>query len=141
MKQKNYTSSSERRFQKRYQRIQRRKDEAALAQDREDLGALETNSATVDYPDQLVFYTRMMTDEEPRRSESQRRRDEMYEAFNRYINERIWQEFRRVSSANRDGLQSTNVFVDEFVESPEEELDDLEAGETCFLDEFIGSFQ
>ena len=31
--------------------------------------------------------------------------------------------------------------VDEFVEASEEELDDLEVGETCFLDEFIGSFQ
>lgn len=141
MKQKNYTSAFERRFQKRYQRIQRRKDEDALIRDRDECEALETNASTADYLDQLVFYRQMMTDEEPRRSESQRLRDEMYEAFNRYINERIWQEFRRASSVNSDGLQSTNVFVDEFVEASEEELDDLEVGETCFLDEFIGSFQ
>lgn len=141
VKQKWFSSVADRRWKRRYERIQRRKDENALVRDREEAVALETDASTVDYLDQLVFYTRMMTDEEPRRSENQRLRDEMYEAFNRYINERIWQEFRSAASESRDGLHSTNVFVDEFVGSPEDDLGDLEVGETSFLDEFIGSFQ
>lgn len=142
MKQKSFYSASDRRWQKRYQRIQRRKDEEAARQDGEASYQFKCGIASSEFEDQLAIY-RMMAEEERSAREIKRCIEEMSESFRRYFNERTWQELSRATAEFRDGLQSASLFVDEFVESlaQDEELGDFEAGETGSLDEFLNSFQ
>ena len=154
MKQKGFSSTADRRWQRRYERIQRRKDEEAIRKDSEISVDQELREYGVD---QLEIY-RMMLEYDEQRQERERRRREAEEAMQRSYD--LWKEdlLRKywedlVSNITmRDeshsyGRSFRHVFVDEFTEigitdikKTTEELDDLDAGDDKKLSEFLNEF-
>lgn len=144
---------------KRYRRIQQRKDAEALKADSDDVARFKEDIASLESSiDQTEAY-RMVLQAEQRRHENERRRREVKEAIQKVFEENLWKRFNeefgsyiRASDVYRVfGESVTELFYDEYFDffdrkkcnehEGQEELEDLEVGETGCLDEFLSSFQ
>lgn len=145
MRRNNFSSAADRRWHRRYERIQQRKEEEAERKDRVAYEAeMEKYSESFR---QLELYIQAETlrqreleralEEEQRRRQEERERA-MLEDFNRWVEERL----RRIqTSINRGyGYSAETLVVDE-IDSPEPEPEEeLEAGDASALDAFLGEF-
>lgn len=107
--------------------------------------------------DQINAYLMALREERLKR-EAERRRRETEESLQKALEESLWRRFREEfesyispETTRNNGMTSTYQFFDELDDfryvreckesQIQEELDDLEVGETGCLDEFLSSFQ
>lgn len=144
MRRNNFSSAADRRWQRRYERIQQRKEEEAERKDRVEFYAeMEKYSESLR---QLELYSQAETLrqreleralEEERRQRQEERERAMWADFNRWVEEHL----RQVqTSSNRDyGYSTETLVVDEMMSEPEPE-EELEVGDDSALDAFLGEF-
>ena len=131
MPRNNYTSAADRRWQRRYERIQQRREEEL---DRRDRRGRDADERIEDPLQQLNVYEELI-----RRQEEAVLRRQLEEEERRAREERertIWSEFERWIRSQRIIFDETPV-VFELEPEPEPELS---AGDSSALDGFLGNF-
>ena len=130
MPRNNYTSAADRRWQRRYERIQQRREEELERRDRRGIDAEER----IEDPfQQLDLYAELIRRQEEellrQRLEAEERRREERERT-------MWDEFERWIRSQRITFDE-NPVVFELEPEPEPELS---AGDDAALDGFLGNF-
>ena len=130
MPRNNYTSAADRRWQRRYERIQQRREEELERRDRRGRDAEERIEDTFQ---QLDLYAELIRRQEEellrqRLEAEERRREERERA--------MWAEFERWIRSQRITFDE-NPVVFELEPEPEPELS---AGDSSALDGFLGNF-
>lgn len=135
MPRNNYTSASDRRWQRRYERIQQRREEEL---DRRDRRGRDADERIVDPFQQLDLYEELIRRQE---DEMLRRRLEEEERRREERERQMLEEFEQWLFRQREPIESPVfkiIFEDvqmEFAPEPE-----LQVGDSNALDSFLGNF-